>query len=105
MTSRKLIILSLSLLPLSLFGETASDYVHRGAQKYIFAHEDEAEAEVSQGLAKFPNDPELREMTNLFRKQKQQQNDQSQRQQKKQQQQSSQNQQQNNQQDQQQEEQ
>jgi len=65
---RKLILLSLFALPLSLGAETAADYVHRGAQKYIFGHEDAAKAEVDAGLAKFPDDPELREMVALFKK-------------------------------------
>ena len=65
---RKLILLSLVALPLSLGAETASDYINRGAQKYIFGHEDAAKAEVDAGLAKFPDDPELREMLALFKK-------------------------------------
>ena len=77
MESRKLIILSLFVLPLSLLSETADDYVHRGAQKYIFGQDDAAEAEINAGLAKFPNDAELREMTTLFRKKQQQQHNQS----------------------------
>jgi len=68
MGSRKLILLSLLALPLSLGAETASDYINRGAQKYIFGHEEAAKAEVDAGLAKFPNDPELREMLALFKK-------------------------------------
>jgi hypothetical protein len=65
---RKLILLSLVALPLSLGAETASDYINRGAQKYIFGHEEAAKAEVDAGLAKFPDDPELREMLALFKK-------------------------------------
>jgi Ca-activated chloride channel family protein len=68
MALRNLIILSLLFLPLSLRAENASDYIHRGAQKYIFGHEEAAEAEVKEGLAKFPNDRELREMLALFKK-------------------------------------
>ena len=64
---RRLIVLSLLALPLSLGAETASDYLHRGAQKYIFGHEAAAKAEVDEGLKKFPNDPELREMLKLFK--------------------------------------
>lgn len=65
---RKLILLSLFVLPLSLGAETASDYLNRGAQKYIFGHEDAAKAEIDAGLAKFPDDPELRGMLALFKK-------------------------------------
>jgi hypothetical protein len=68
MGSRKLILLSLLAFPLSLGAETASDYVARGAQKYIFGREEAAKAEIDTGLAKFPNDPELREMLALFKK-------------------------------------
>lgn len=73
----KLTLISL-LFPLSLGAETASDYVHRGAQKYIFGHEEAAESEVEEGLAKFPNDEELRGMLALFKKKppQDQQNDQ-----------------------------
>src|SRR5262245_16542766 len=64
---RKLILLSLLALPLSLGAETASDYLHRGAQKYIFGQEAAAKAEVDEGLKKFPNDPELQGMLKLFK--------------------------------------
>ncbi len=67
MGSRIPVILSLFLLPLALVAETASDYANRGAQKYIFGQEDSAKAEVEEGLAKFPNDPELKGMLGLFR--------------------------------------
>jgi hypothetical protein len=78
MGSRKLIILSLAFAPLLCHGETASDYMNRGAQEYIFGHDDKAAAEVQTGLMKFPDDPELRKMTTLFYKKKQQQNQQTQ---------------------------
>src|ERR1051325_5962332 len=77
MESKKLIILSLVIAPTLWAAETASDYVHRGAQEYIFGHDDKAEAEVVTGLQKFPNDPELNEMTGLFRKKPPQQGQQS----------------------------
>lgn len=64
---RELILLSLAALPLSLGAETASDYLNRGAQKYIFGHEAAAKAEVDEGLRKFPNDPELQGMLKLFK--------------------------------------
>jgi Ca-activated chloride channel family protein len=78
MASKKLIILSLILLPISLFAETAADYANRGAQNYIFGNEDEAQKAVIEGLQKFPDDPELREMTFLFKKKDQQKDQQSQ---------------------------
>jgi hypothetical protein len=71
MALKKLIILSLILLPVSLLAETAADYVHRGAQKYIFGEEAAAKAEVASGLAKFPDDPELQQMSGLLRDKKQ----------------------------------
>src|SRR2546423_6804668 len=94
MASRELIILSLFALAPSLFADTAADYVNRGAQKYIFGQDNNAAAEIDTGLAKFPNDPELREMAGLVKKKKpppqkqeqQQQNQQNQQQQKDQQQ-------------------
>src|SRR6266540_287165 len=70
MASKKLIILSLFAVVSSLFAETAADYVHRGAQKYIFGQEEAAEAEVATGLAKFPNDPELQQLAGLVHKKK-----------------------------------
>src|SRR5438045_6150766 len=66
MGSSKQLILSLLLLPLPLLAESADDYAHRGAQKYIFGDEDGAKREVASGLAKFPNDRELQEMVRLF---------------------------------------
>ena len=94
MELRKLIILSLLIAP-PLWAETASDYVHRGAQEYIFGHDDKAEAAVVTGLQKFPNDPELNNMTTLFRKKPSQKNQQSKDQKNQQQQQQDQQQQQN----------
>src|SRR6266566_2110569 len=70
MASRELIILSLFALAPSLFADTAADYVNRGAQKYIFGQDNNAAAEIDTGLAKFPNDPELREMAGLVKKKK-----------------------------------
>src|SRR5207248_10286219 len=92
MASRELIILSLFALAPSLFADTAADYVNRGAQKYIFGQDNNAAAEIDTGLAKFPNDPELREMAGLVKKkkpppQKQEQQQQNQQQQQKDQQQ------------------
>src|SRR5947209_8695016 len=70
MELNKLLILSLVFLPVSLTAENASDYAHRGAQKYIFGDEAGAKSEVANGLAKFPNDRELQEMVRLFRENK-----------------------------------
>src|SRR5205823_11248526 len=79
MGSKRLIIISLCLSPLGLFAETADDYAHRGAQKYIFGQEEAAKKEISTGLEKFPDDPDLRQMAGLFReKQRQQQQQQNQ---------------------------
>src|SRR2546430_15897922 len=70
MASRELIILSLLALAPSLFADTAADYVNRAAQKYIFGQDNNAAAEIDTGLAKFPDDPELREMAGLVKKKK-----------------------------------
>jgi hypothetical protein len=51
-----------------VFADTASDYANRGAQKYIFGDDDGAEAEVTTGLTKFPNDPELNHVAGLLKK-------------------------------------
>jgi len=99
MASKELIFISLIALPVSLLAEKASDYANRGAQKYIFGQDDAAEAEITAGLQKFPNDQELQQMHGLFRKkpkqppQDQQQQNQNQKQQQKDQQQQSQDQQ------------
>jgi hypothetical protein len=73
---RRLTLSSLLLLPLAVFGETAGDYLHRGAQKYIFGDEPGAKTELTTGLQKFPTAEELRQMLALIREQqkKEQQN-------------------------------
>jgi len=68
MGSRIPILLSLALLPFSSFAETAGDYANRGAQKYIFGQDEAAEAEITTGLAKFPNDRELNQIAGLLKK-------------------------------------
>src|SRR6188472_1817206 len=70
MVSRILLSFSLLALPLCAFAETATDYIDRGAQKYIFGDDAGAKAEVDTGLAKFPEDKELRKMTELFKNKK-----------------------------------
>jgi len=99
---RKALFLSVLFLPLSLLAESADDYAHRGAQKYIFGDDEGAKSEVANGLAKFPNDKELQEMVKLFQEKnsggkgnKKQQNQQQQSQQNQDQQDQNQNQQQN----------
>src|SRR2546423_4717319 len=93
MELKKLLTVSLLILPFSLLAENAADYAHRGAQKYIFGDEDGAKAEVAAGLAKFPNDRELQQMVGLFPDKKSNSRDQrSQKQKQQQQQQNSQNQ-------------
>jgi len=66
----KALFLSLLLLPFSVWAETADDYAHRGAQKYIFGDMAAAKSEVAKGLAKFPRDKELQEMAKLFQDRK-----------------------------------
>lgn len=58
---------------MSSFAETAADFANRGAQKYIFGQDDAAEAEISTGLTKFPNDRELNQIAELLRKKPKQQ--------------------------------
>lgn len=66
----KALFLSLLVLPFSLWAETADEYAHRGAQKYIFGDMAAAKSEVAKGLAKFPRDKELQEMVKLFQDRK-----------------------------------
>ena len=48
MALKRALFLSLLLLPFSLLAETADDYAHRGAQKYIFGDEDGADLLLQQ---------------------------------------------------------
>jgi len=70
MVSRILLSFSLLALPLCALADTATDFIDRGAEKYIFGDNEGAKAEVAAGLAKFPEDPELRKMAELFNKKK-----------------------------------
>ena len=67
-SKRALLFLSVLLLPFPLLAETALDFAHRGAEKYIFGDDDGAKSEVAAGLLKFPNDKELQEMVKLWDK-------------------------------------
>ena len=71
MASRILILLSLCFAPVTVSAENAADYLHRGAQKYIFGEEEAARSEVATGLQKFPTDEDLRRMATLLTKQQQ----------------------------------
>ncbi len=66
---RKLTNLSLALLSLQVvaMADTAADYLHRGAQKYIFGEKEKAKTEITTGLEKFPADEPLQQMLALFR--------------------------------------
>ena len=64
---KKLILTSLWLLPALLHADTAEDYFHRGAQKYVFGKKQEAKAEIVEGLQKFPNDERLQQVLVWFR--------------------------------------
>ena len=66
MVLRTLILISLVVSAVSALADTAADYAHRGAQKYIFDDKKGARQEIDHGLQKFPLDPELRRMTTLF---------------------------------------
>jgi hypothetical protein len=70
MVSRILLSFSLLALPLCAFADTATDYIDRGAQKYIFGDDEGSKAEIAAGLAKFPEDPKLRKMAELFKNKK-----------------------------------
>ncbi len=66
---RKLTSLSLALLSLQFAtaADCAGEYLHRGAQKYIFGEKEKAKAEVTTGLEKYPGDEPLQQMLALFR--------------------------------------
>lgn len=66
---KRLTLSSWLLLSLSLGAQTARDYVHRGAQRYIFGDEPGAKTEFTTGLQRFPTDEELRQMLALIREQ------------------------------------
>ena len=80
MGSKTLAILSLLLLPLSLGAQTAADYLNRSAQKYVFGDEEAARADIEEAERKFPNDPAIKDLSELLHKKKppQNQNDQNQ---------------------------
>lgn len=65
---KRLINLSLFFVSLSLKAEMAGDYFHRGAQHYIFGEKEKAKTEITTGLQKFPEDPELQKMAVLLLK-------------------------------------
>ncbi len=71
---RKLTNLSFALLFMQpAIAETAGDYFHRGAQKYVFGQKEAAKAEITEGLQKFPDDEELRGIYAFFREEEQKQ--------------------------------
>ncbi len=63
------IIISL-LLTATALAESASDYLHRSAQKYIFGDEDGAQSEIDAGLQKYPDDVGLHQLAGLLHKKK-----------------------------------
>lgn len=68
---KKLIILNLLLLPCWLPAQTAEDYFHAGAQRYVFGKKEEAKTAVLTGLQKFPTDSQLRQLLAFFREEEQ----------------------------------
>lgn len=71
---KKLTNLSLALFAVQhAAADTAMDYLHRGAQKYIFGEKEKAKTEITTGLQKFPTDEPLQQMLALFREQQQKQ--------------------------------
>lgn len=71
---KKLTNLSLVLLAWQhAAAESAGDYLHRGAQKYIFGEKEQAKTEITTGLQKFPADQPLQQMLALFREEQQKQ--------------------------------
>ena len=75
---RKLTNLSLSLLSLQFAtaAEPAGEYLHRGAQKYIFGQQEKAKVDVTAGLEVYPQDEPLQQMLALFRDEEKKQDDQ-----------------------------
>lgn len=71
MAWKKLTSVSLLFIPIFSHAEDALDYLHRGAQDYIFAKEAEAKKEFVTGLQKFPDDRPLQQALSLIREQKQ----------------------------------
>jgi outer membrane biosynthesis protein TonB len=83
MVYKRLSSLSLCFIPLLLGAQTAEDYFHGGAQSYVWEKDREAEAQISTGLRRYPNDPLLNGLAGLLKKQeekKQQQQSQQQQQ-------------------------
>jgi type IV secretory pathway VirB10-like protein len=52
-------VLTIAFGVCALSAQTASDYFHAGAQQYIHGKIPNAIATISEGLAKYPNDPDL----------------------------------------------
>ncbi|MGB8166761.1 MAG: hypothetical protein WCF18_04675 [Chthoniobacteraceae bacterium] len=66
---KNLIRSSLLILPLCLHAQTAADYLHGGAQDYIYGKEESAKAKLTEGVRRFPEDPQIRAVLSLIREQ------------------------------------
>jgi hypothetical protein len=64
---KALISAGLLLIGLGLRADTAEDYFHRGAQRYVFDEPDKARVEVKIGLAQYPDDPKLKKLAKLLK--------------------------------------
>ncbi len=73
-------LIGISILVLPLFGQSAADYFHNGAQLYIHGNLPQALAIVTEGLARYPSDARLKGLLEKI-KEKQQQQQQNQQQQ------------------------
>lgn len=64
---KALISAGLLLIGFGLRADTAEDYFHRGAQRYVFDEPDKARVEVKIGLAQYPDDPKLKKLAKLLK--------------------------------------
>ena len=79
---KRLASLSLCFVPLWLGAQTAEDYFHGGAQSYVWEKDREAQAQIFNGLRRYPNDPLLNRMAALLKKEEEKKQQQQQDQQK-----------------------
>ena len=75
---KRLVSISLFLVPLWLYAQTAEDYFHGGAQSYVWGKDREAKTQIITGLRRYPDDPLLKGMAGLLDKKEQQQQQQQQ---------------------------
>ena len=57
---KKILIVILCLMPLSLFAQSVSDYFHTAANHYVKAEKKLAQQKIQEGIQKFPDDAKLK---------------------------------------------